>query len=53
MPTLLSLLGSTLGGFLFSILAAVCFLLASLIIGAAAVLYIPVVLVGKVHEVFK
>ena len=53
MPTLLSLLGSVFGGFLFCTVAAFCLLLVSLLLGCAVVLYAPLILIGKVHLGFK
>ena len=53
MPTILSLLGSTICGFLFCVVAAFCFILTSLLLGVALVAYTPVILAGKIHGVFK
>ena len=53
MPTLLSLLGSVFGGFLFCVVAAFSLLLTSLLLGCAVVLYTPLILAGKIRGVFK
>lgn len=53
MPTILSLLGSTICGFLFCVVAAFCLLLTSLFLVGVAVLYVPIILAGKIQQVFK